>query len=149
MYQLSRKSKEVLNMVNPPMIRVIEKAISISTVDFGVSDGLRTIHMQQELVNSGRSQTMNSNHLHGDAVDLKAYIAGKADWTFGLYIEIAEAVRTASIALDIGVRWGGAWNTPDLRDTVKSMADLHMDYIQDCIKCNRKPFADGVHFELI
>jgi len=75
-YQLGKRSKDRLLGVDPRMVAVVEKAITISEQDFSVICGLRTVQEQEALVAKGASQTMKSKHLEGLAVDLMAYIDG-------------------------------------------------------------------------
>ena len=56
-------------------------------------DGLRSEEEQQKLFDAGKSQTMKSKHLTGDAVDLMAYVDGKASWELNLYDDLADAAR--------------------------------------------------------
>ena len=77
MFKLSLKSKNLLKGVNPKLVAVVERAIEISKVDFGVTEGLRTVETQRKYVATGKSRTMNSMHLTGHAVDLVAFVDGK------------------------------------------------------------------------
>ena len=61
-YVLGAKSRAELKGVHPDLVRVVERAIQITTQDFSVHDGLRTVEEQKALVASGASQTMNSMH---------------------------------------------------------------------------------------
>ena len=77
-FNLSNRSKKKLEGVHPDMVAVVERAIEITKVDFGVTYGVRTVEEQEKLVASGRSQTMKSKHLIQDsgyshAVDVVAY----------------------------------------------------------------------------
>ena len=69
-FNLSQTSLDKLKGVNPELVKVVKRAIQISKQDFAVNEGLRTIERQRQLVNSGASQTMNSRHIGGFAVDL-------------------------------------------------------------------------------
>ena len=80
MFKLSKRSLERLEGVNPPLVEVVEKAITLTNIDFGVTCGLRTMEEQQALVDSGASQTMKSKHLEGNAVDVVAYIGSRITW---------------------------------------------------------------------
>ena len=120
MFSLGAKSKIRLKGVHPDMVKVIERAIQVSTVDFTVLEGLRTIERQKTLVTSGASQTMNSRHLTGHAVDLGAWIEDEVRWDWPLYAQINDAVQKAAKELGIPIVWGGGWRT----------------------------FKDGPHFEL-
>ena len=57
---------------------------------------MRTVEEQEALVAKGASKTMKSKHLEGKAVDLMAYIDGRASWELNLYDEIADAMKEAS-----------------------------------------------------
>ena len=73
-FVLSRLSLSRLEGVHPDLVKVVKRAIEITEVDFRVSEGLRTKARQAELVKLGASQTQNSRHLTGHAVDLVAMI---------------------------------------------------------------------------
>ena len=77
-FTLSQRSLDKLEGVHDDMVRVVKKAIDLTKVDFGVICGLRTIEEQEALVAKGASQTMKSKHLDGLAVDLMAYVGGRA-----------------------------------------------------------------------
>ena len=81
-FNLSQTSLDKLKGVNPRLDMVVKRAIQISKQDFAVNEGLRTIERQRQLVKSGASQTMNSRHISGAAVDLVPIINGKVSWDF-------------------------------------------------------------------
>ena len=77
-FNLSNRSRNKLDGVHPQLVAVVEGAIKLTKVDFGVTYGVRTIAEQEKLVAAGRSQTMKSKHLIQDdgfshAVDVVAY----------------------------------------------------------------------------
>lgn len=111
MYRLGTKSRERLKGVHPDLVRVVERAIQISTVDFAVLEGLRTPERQRKLVDSGASKTLNSRHITGHAVDLGAWVDGQIDWSWPLYIQISKAMKAAAAELKIPIVWGGDWKT--------------------------------------
>ena len=113
-YSLSKRSRDNLIGVHPDLVRVVERAIKISEVDFGVSEGLRTIERQRQLYEQQRSQTMSSYHLTGDAVDLFAWVDGDVSWGWDYYEDIARAMNTAADELSVQIVWGGTWKS--LRD---------------------------------
>ncbi len=100
-----------LKGVHPDLVNVVNYAIEISTVDFTVLEGLRTIERQKAMFDAGSSQTMNSRHLDGHAVDLGAWVDGQVDWSWPLYSKIAAAMKTAAQELNIPIEWGGDWKT--------------------------------------
>ena len=135
-FKLGKKSRERLIGVHPDLTRVVERAIELTDVDFTVLEGVRSKARQEKLVASGASQTMNSRHLTGHAVDLGALVAGQVRWDWGLYLRIAGAVRIASLELGIPIRWGGTWGL---------LSDLKGDITADVL---HKRFPDGPHYEL-
>jgi len=114
MYKLGNRSRERLEGVHEDLIAIVEKAITISSVDFTVLEGVRTITRQQRLVEIGASTTMRSRHLTGHAVDLGAWVDGQVDWSWPLYYKIADAMYEAANELNLVVESGALWKTfPD------------------------------------
>lgn len=111
MFKLSKRSINNLAGVNPKLRMVVELALSRSEVDFGITEGVRSLERQKELVASGKSQTMRSYHLRGNAVDVVAYVDGKVSWDWGLYEKIAKAFKEAAKELDVTITWGGDWKS--------------------------------------
>ena len=100
-FKLSKRSLGRLEGVDERMVRVVKTAITVSKIDFGVICGLRTVEEQRELVAKGASQTMKSKHIDGLAVDLMAYIGGRASWELNLYDDIADAMKIAADEEDV------------------------------------------------
>ena len=119
MYTLSEKSLRMLTGVNASLVQVVKRAIELTTIDFGVSEGLRTIERQKILYAAGKSQTMKSKHIVGRAVDLMAMPYGRVSWEWKYYVHIADAMKQAAKELGVDIEWGGDWK-----------------------------FRDGVHFQL-
>lgn len=114
MFHLSHRSKTRLVDVHPDLVLVVERAITITTIDFGVLEGLRSEERQQELFRKGATKTLNSRHLTGHAVDLVAYLGDEVRWDWPLYHEIAKAMKLSARRLRIPIVWGGDWPTfPD------------------------------------
>lgn len=148
-FKLSARSLSKLEGVKPELVKVVQDAITLTSVDFGVIQGLRTQAEQAELVAKGASQTMKSKHLTGDAVDLMAYLGGKGSWELTIYDEVADAMKAAAIANNVGIRWGAAWTIPDIRDWNGTMEDAMNQYIDIRRSEGKRPFIDAPHFELI
>jgi peptidoglycan LD-endopeptidase CwlK len=148
-FSLSQRSIERLDGVDDRLVDVVCRAIEISTVDFGVTEGLRTTETQRKYVETGKSQTMESKHLTGDAVDLVAYINGQVSWELNLYDNLADAMKQAAIEKNVAIRWGAAWSVPDIRLWRGTMEEAMMYYIDIRRKMNKRPFIDGPHFELV
>jgi len=120
MYKLGPRSVARLKGVHEDLVKVVERAIQITTVDFTVLEGLRDPIRQKKLVEAGASQTLNSRHITGHAVDLGAWVDEEVRWDWPLYHKIAAAMKEAAKELDVAIVWGGDWRT----------------------------FKDGPHFEL-
>ena len=148
-FRLSKRSRTNLVGVNPQLVAVVERAIQITTVDFAVTEGLRTEARQRELVAKGASQTMNSKHLKGEAVDLVAFIGGRISWELNLYDEIADAMRLAALEGNTAIRWGAAWNVPDIRHWSGTMEEAMHHYVDARRKLGQRPFIDAPHFEMV
>lgn len=152
-YRLSKRSKSRLEGVHPKLVAVVERAIEITTVDFGVTEGVRSVATQKKYVAAGKSKTMNSYHLpqedgYGHAVDLVAYIGSKVSWEVNLYDNIADAVKQAAIELDVKIRWGAAWHIDDIRTWNGTMEEAMNAYIDLRRSQGKRPFIDGPHFEM-
>ena len=110
-YNLSNKSLAKLDGVHPDLVAVVKRAIQISEQDFSVGEGLRSLSRQRELVNTGKSTTMNSRHLTGHAVDLFPY---PLSWDWNYFYPIADAMKQAAKELGVDLEWGGDWRSfPD------------------------------------
>ena len=148
-FTLSQRSLDRLEGVNPDMIRVVKKAIDLTKIDFGVICGMRTIEEQEALVAKGASQTMKSKHLDGLAVDLMAYIGGRASWELNVYDDICDAMAEAARKNDVAIKWGAAWSEGDIRSYSGTAEDAMMAYVDLRRSQGRRPFIDAPHFELM
>lgn len=146
-FKLGAKSLKELKGVHPDLVAVVKRAIELSVQDFAVHDGPRTLAEQKEMVKKGASQTLDSRHLTGHAVDLVPYINDKLRWEWEPIYKIADAVRTAAKELSIPLRWGGAWDIA-FTDSEDNTEDLVADYSARRKKAGKKVFLDGPHFEL-
>ena len=122
-YVLGAKSRANLKGVHPDLVRVVERAIKKTRVDFLVLEGVRTPARQLQLYAQGRTKpgdvvtwTKTSNHFakadgFGHAVDLAPY---PVDWEgptrFPKFDAIAAAMFAASEELGIPIRWGADWD---------------------------------------
>ena len=104
------------------MVKVVKRAIQITDIDFVVTEGLRSLQKQKQLVAAGASQTMRSRHLTGHAVDLavwedrdsdKVVDADEISWKFNQYTALATLVKATAADLGIPIEWGGDWKMRD------------------------------------
>lgn len=140
-FKFSKRSLSKLEGLNPSLVAVAHKAISYTTVDFGVTEGLRTIDRQRKLYELGATKILNSKHLIGHAIDVVAYVGNRISWEFPLYADIAEAFKMSAIDLSVGIRWGGMWDINDIRCTKESLFYLYSQK-------EKRGLIDGPHFEL-
>ncbi len=110
-FKFSQRSENNLKGVNPDLVKIVRRALQLSPVDFGITEGLRTVERQRQLVAAGKSQTMNSRHISGHAVDVFAYPTSAGSWEWKYYEQIATAFKQAAKELNIPVEWGGDWKT--------------------------------------
>lgn len=144
MKQFDARSQSKLVGVHDDLVEVVNTALQLSTVPFIVTEGLRTLERQKQLLAAGASKTLKSRHLTGHAIDVAAYIDLDGDnmkdpdeavrWDWPLFYQIAEAFRKAAEQVEVPVEWGGHWRLLNGNGPVKE-GDL-------------AKFADGPHFQL-
>lgn len=135
---LGSRSRQNMIGVHPSLLRVIERAIQLTTVDFLVLEGVRS--RERCWINWGKGRTaaqckaagvpikyaqpkmpkvtwlkdpLNSKHClqsdgFGHAVDL---VPNPVDWDdLSKFDAIAKAMLTAAAELKLSVRWGADWD---------------------------------------
>ena len=153
-FRLSQRSMDRLEGVHPHMTAVVERAIQLTGVDFGVTQGVRTLDEQKANVAAGRSQTMASKHLLQDdgfshAVDVVAYVGSDISWELNVYDDICDAFKEAAKEVGCSIKWGAAWSEGDIRTYEGSSEDAMMAYVDLRRSQGRRPFIDAPHFELM
>lgn len=108
---LGSRSLSRLEGVHPDLVRVVKKAAAMSSLDFTVLEGLRTLDRQRKLLAQGASKTLNSRHITGHAVDLAPLIDGKVSWDWPLYHRLAKIIKAAAADENVPITWGGDWRT--------------------------------------
>lgn len=110
MRKYSQRSLNSLKGIHPDLRRVVDRALQDSPVDFIAIEGLRTKTRQAELVASGASQTMDSRHITGHAVDLLPIGPNGPEFAWPLYNKLGPAVEAAAKAEGVAITWGGRWS---------------------------------------
>jgi peptidoglycan L-alanyl-D-glutamate endopeptidase CwlK len=116
----SPQSERRMEGIDPRLVeimRLTEQRAEQRGYDLEVSEGLRSPERQAQMVAEGKSQTLKSKHLTGNALDMVLMDGGKPDWDFEKYREVADIAKGA--AAELGVNdfvWGGDWKT--LKDGV-------------------------------
>lgn len=117
MFKLSSKSKERLAGVDFRIIEIIDYALKISIVDFGIpaDGGLRTAKRQKQLFDQKLSKCDGleyvSEHQRGLAFDVYAYVDGKASWDRAHLTSVAAAILQSASVLGYKLEWGAHWKT--------------------------------------
>jgi peptidoglycan L-alanyl-D-glutamate endopeptidase CwlK len=136
MYKFGTTSKERLATCHDDLQKIMESAIALSPIDFGIACGHRSIADQQKAFNEGKSKidgiTKKGKHNYSPslAVDVYAFVNGKASWDAKELCVIAGVVLAVAANYGIKLRWGGNW-------------DMDSQIISD------QSFQDLPHFELI
>tara|TARA_R110002095_G_scaffold22086_1_gene23874 strand:+ start:956 stop:1345 length:390 start_codon:yes stop_codon:yes gene_type:complete len=116
-FQLSNNSMMNLAGVDDRLIDIADVAIKLSPIDFGIpsTGGLRTTEDQAKLFEEGVSKADGVNnksyHQTGKALDVYAYVDGKASWDKLHLATIAAAMLQASSQLGYELKWGGLWKS--------------------------------------
>lgn len=132
-YVLGSRSLERLRGVDERLVRVVKRAIQLSTVDFMVVEGVRS--KEQCAINYGKGRTaaqceakgvpakfakpgvakvtwlnnpFASKHVSGLAVDL---LPAPYDWKdLSHFDAVAKAMLAAAKELGVAIRWGADWD---------------------------------------
>lgn len=113
---MDQKSIEKMKGVDERLVRVVELAYSLSPLKFKVTEGVRTLERQKELVAKKLSKTMNSKHLTGKAVDIAIMVGSSITWDMKYYKEVAgymkQAAKQLNVQIECGADWG--WDGPHI-----------------------------------
>lgn len=115
----------LINMkgIDDDLYKLMKLALSRSPIDFGVPKygGLRTVEDQQHLYNQTPRITKadgiikKSYHQTGKAVDVFAYVNGKASWDDEHLALIAGVVLSCAKELGLNVTWGGTFGSKEFK----------------------------------
>jgi len=116
-FTITPKSRSRLNNVHPDLVKLVERVYEVTDADFFVLEGVRTLEQEKANFAKGASQTMNSRHLTGHAIDIGAKDEkGILTWEWKYYAHLAEIFKKTAAELNIPITWGGDWKT--LKDGV-------------------------------
>lgn len=105
------RTQKALKGVHLDLKMVIEEALARTEFPFFLTEGLRTIERQKELLKAGASRTMRSRHLTGHAVDMCPLVGGEPSWKTPAFRAPLMAIREAAKKLKIDVEFGADWAT--------------------------------------
>ncbi len=118
----TQRSLDNMKGLHPGLIRVLNRAVQNSPHMFVVTEGLRTLERQKELLRIGASKTLKSRHLkqsdgYGHAFDFYALVDSNNDGKVSfeemsnvrLMLPIADAIKAAAKEEKVAVTYGGDW----------------------------------------
>ena len=143
-FQFGNRSKEELQSCHADLQLVLEESLKNSCVDFGVSEGQRSLEKQLEYFRTGKSKIDGikkkgkHNLQPSEAADIYVFVEGKPKLAYDeRHMAYLAGVITATAnrlyserKISHKVRWGGNW-------------DMNGEIILD------QDFDDLPHFELI
>lgn len=147
-FYFSKLSLSKLDTCHPDLNIVMRVALHCSSVDFGISEGHRSVERQQELYAKGRTapgpivtyvdgvkKKGKHNEFPSLAVDIYAWVDGKVSYDIKHLTYIAGIVQAVSVMLkgmgiiSSEIVWGGNWD-------------------KDGTIITDQKFLDGPHFEI-
>lgn len=141
-HKFGNTSRQRLSTCHADLQLIMNTAISISNLDFGIAEGHRSIEDQQKYFREGKSKIdgINKKGKHNYspslAADIYAYVYGKASWNnedlnylAGIIHAVAEMLFSQG-KVSHKIRWGGNW-------------DMDGEILID------QSFDDRPHFELV
>lgn len=110
-------SLERLKGVHPDLRRVADAVLQAAPWPIRVTEGLRTLERQKQLVAMKASKTMNSRHLTGHAIDVVPLVDldrdGKIEveelYNKALFAQLIPIAKAEADKLNIEVTWGYDW----------------------------------------
>ncbi len=116
--ELNTRSKNNLKGVHPALINVVNKSAEIVTeklpnYHFVITDGVRTLERQKQLLAEKKTKTLNSKHLTGHAVDIAVFIDGKITWDLKEYKLVVSLFKEAAKELNVEIECGADWKWVD------------------------------------
>lgn len=116
-FALTKKDESRLKRVHPDLLKVVRRAVQITTMPFTILQGDRTLAEQKQNVAKGVSKTMKSRHLISKdgmvrAVDIAPLGPnGQASFAWPLYHKLAPIMKKAAKDAGVPVEWGGDWKS--------------------------------------
>ena len=141
MYKLGKGSLKKLESVHHDLVKIIKLAITRTPVDFGISEGHRSLERQKQLYDQGKSKIdgINKKGKHNYspslAIDLYAYhpdieVRKKLAYDVptlciiaGVIISCADELK-AKGDIKHSIRWGGNWDNDGVILYDQSFDDL-------------------------
>ena len=145
---LIRKSESKFAGVDAGLVSVVREAAQTLPFDIQALEGLRSTMRQAELVAAHASQTMDSAHLTGEALDLAPVIGGEVRWDWPPFYVIADHMAAAGKRLGVKLIWGGCWDREVTEWGAESAESISAGYVTRRKAQGRKAFLDGPHWQI-
>lgn len=117
MFKFGKNSLKELETIDKKLQLLAKETIKISKIDIGISYGLRSTELQQEIYKSGASQCdgiiKKSKHQEGKAFDFVCYINNKITFEKKYYYYIVGLMQVVAKQLNIGITSGVWWSFED------------------------------------
>lgn len=126
MYKFGNTSKSRLQTCHKDIQLIMNEAIKITNVDFGIAEGYRSIEKQQQYFKEGKSKidgvSKKGKHNYSPslAVDIYPYFENGAKWDnehlsylSGIIHAVSE-ILFADGKISHKVRWGGNWDMDEI-----------------------------------
>jgi peptidoglycan L-alanyl-D-glutamate endopeptidase CwlK len=141
MYKFGKGSKTKLESVHHDLVKILNLAISRSPLDFGISEGHRSLERQKELYDQGKSKidgiSKKGKHNYSPSLAVDVYIyhpdletRKKLAYDVPSLCIIAGVITSCAKELeekgDIkhSIRWGGNWDNDNVILYDQSFDDL-------------------------
>lgn len=114
-FVFSPRSLSNLGEVHESLQKLASLALQRTPIDFVVIDGLRTAAEQKTLVEKGKSWTMDSQHLHGQAIDFAAIdpASGQITWDSRYFMPVVAVFKESAQLLGLKIACGSDWSQRD------------------------------------
>ena len=138
-------SRQNLDTCHQDLQLIAEESLKVSQVDFGITEGHRTLEKQQEYFETGASKcdgiTKISKHQSYPslAMDIRVYVPNKPELTYNIiYMAYLGGVITSVAERLLGegkikhkIRWGYNWNNNGEIGTDQTFQDMpHFELIE-------------------
>lgn len=142
MNKFSNTSLERLRTCDERIQQVFQLAIKRSAVDFGISEGHRSVERQQELYAKGRTEPgdivtyvdginkkSKHNYQPSEGVDIFIWV-GKVSYDQKHLCYVAGVIMSCAKELEVPLRWGGNWDSDGVIISDQNFIDLpHFEII--------------------
>ncbi len=115
--QWDKVSTARLEGVHPDLRRLATAVLAQAPWPIRVTEGVRSLERQKQLVKIGASKTLKSRHLTGHAIDVVPYVDldrdGKIEteelYNKELFRKLIPIAKACAIQLEIPMTWGYDW----------------------------------------